>query len=195
MGDEKSQIRKNFLLKRKKLYNKTVRFTFDDIYKLIKLNFKNKKITVAGYYPINFEVNTLNFMLKLFKKKINLALPIITKNYGMLFKKWTPGESMYLNKYGIPEPSKSCKTVIPDVILVPLVAFDKNLNRLGYGAGYYDRVLKKISLKNKVFCIGIAFSFQKYSNIPINKNDYALDCILTEQKIIDKRNNENFIFR
>ena len=105
----------------------------------------------------------------------------------MIFKAWNINETMYLNKYGIPEPNIRSKTLKPNVILVPLLAYDKNLNRLGYGAGYYDRVLKKLSLKNKILSIGIAFSFQKYSNIPVDKNDYPLDCILTERKIIYKR--------
>ena len=104
----------------------------------------------------------------------------------MMFKKWTPNQSLYLNKYGIPEPKNTNKTFIPDIILVPLVAYDQKLNRLGYGAGYYDRVLKKISLHKKIIAIGIGFSFQKCANIPINKNDYPLDYILNEKKIICK---------
>lgn len=187
MSDEKSQIRIKFLLKRNKLFNNKIIFPFNDIYKLIKKVFKNKKISLAGYYPINFEVNVLNFLSKLSKKGINTALPIIIKNYGMVFKAWNTSQSMYLNKYGIPEPSKSSKTLKPDVILVPLLAYDQSLNRLGYGAGYYDRALKKLSLQKKILCIGIAFSFQKYSKIPLNKTDYSLDCILTERKIIYKK--------
>ena len=187
MSDEKSQIRRKFLLKRKKLFNNKIIFPFNNIYKLIKKNFKNKKISLAGYYPINFEVEVLDFLSYLSNKGIKTALPIITKNYGMIFKAWNINETMYLNKYGIPEPNIRSKTLKPNVILVPLLAYDKNLNRLGYGAGYYDRVLKKLSLKNKILSIGIAFSFQKYSNIPVDKNDYPLDCILTERKIIYKR--------
>ncbi len=187
MSDEKSQIRKKFLLKRKKLFSHKIMFPFNDIYKLIKKKFKNKKILLAGYYPINFEVGVINFLSYLSSKGIKTALPIITKNYGMKFKAWNTDESMYLNKYGIPEPSVANKTLIPNVILVPLLAYDKKLNRLGYGAGYYDRVLKKLSLKKKILSVGIAFSFQKYTNIPVDKNDYPLDCILTEKKIIYKR--------
>ena len=187
MSDEKSQIRIKFLLKRNKLYNKKIKFPFNDILKLIKKVFENKKISLAGYYPINFEVDVLNFLSKISKEGINTALPIITKNSGMIFKSWNSSQTMYLNKYGIPEPNKMNKALKPDVILVPLVAYDQSLNRLGYGAGYYDRALKKLSLQKKILSIGIAFSFQKYSKIPINETDHPLDYILTENKIIYKK--------
>ena len=186
MNGEKSSLRKKLLIKRKKLFSKKHIFNFGKIVNLIKKNFKFKKISVAGYYPINFEVNVLGFLTKLQKKGVTTGLPVIKRNYGMMFKKWAPNQSLYLNKYGIPEPKNTNKTFIPDIILVPLVAYDQKLNRLGYGAGYYDRVLKKISLHKKIIAIGIGFSFQKCANIQINENDYALDYILNEKKIICK---------
>ena len=186
MNGEKSSLRKKLLIKRKKLFSKKLIFNFGKIVNLIEKNFKFKKISVAGYYPINFEVNVLGFLTKLQRKGVTTGLPVIKRNYGMMFKKWAPNQSLYLNKYGIPEPKNTNKTFIPDIILVPLVAYDQKLNRLGYGAGYYDRVLKKISLHKKIIAIGIGFSFQKCANIPINKNDYALDYILNEKKIICK---------
>ena len=87
----------------------------------------------------------------------------------------------YDNFY-IPEPlSKDLK--YPDILLVPLVAFDKNLNRVGYGGGFYDRYIKKIKSFKKIITIGMAFSFQKVDKIFIDKNDIKLDFILTEKKI------------
>ena len=187
MSNEKSLLRKKFLLRRKKYFNNNITFNFDEIIKLKKKIFKFKNISIAGYYPINFEVNTLSFLSKLKKKNIITGLPIIKKNYGMVFKKWEPTKSLYLNKYGIPEPRNSNESFTPDIILVPLVAYDKKFNRLGYGAGYYDRILKKISQKKKVIAIGIGFTFQESLSIPINKNDYKLDYILNEKKLINKK--------
>jgi len=88
--------------------------------------------------------------------------------------------------FGIPEPKKSKKNVIPDLVVVPLVAFDKHLNRIGYGKGYYDRSLKRIRKikKNAVF-LGIAYSFQKCKKIPVNNHDFKLDYIFTEKGIIN----------
>ena len=77
------------------------------------------------------------------------------------------------------------KAVIPDLIMVPLVSFDNKLNRIGYGKGYYDRILKKINkVKKKAIFLGIAYSFQKCTNIPTNKYDFKLDYIFTERGII-----------
>ena len=80
---------------------------------------------------------------------------------------------------------KSQKIHIPDVMLLPLLAFDKNRNRLGYGKGYYDRYLSKTSKKNnQIIKIGIAFSFQEFKRIPVNSTDVKLDYILTEKGIL-----------
>ena len=113
----------------------------------------------------------------------------------MVFKNWIPNEPLYVNKYGILEPEKQSLTFKPDIVLVPLTAFDRNLNRIGYGKGYYDRVLRQLSAHKKILTIGIAFSFQETSIIPTNQYDYKLDCILTNRNLIYKNNNENFIFR
>ena len=101
----------------------------------------------------------------------------------MNFFKWSKNEPLKINKYGIPEPI-SKKKIYPNILLIPLVAFDDDLNRLGYGGGYYDRYLSKAQ-NNKVFKVGVGFSFQKVKNLPIKKYDKSLDCIITEKKIIE----------
>ena len=100
----------------------------------------------------------------------------------MDFFHWSFDDPLYLGKKGIPEPDK-IKKVYPDVLLVPLVAFDKYKYRLGYGGGYYDRYINKIKKIKKVLTIGFAFSFQKIEALPINKYDKKLDFILTEDYI------------
>ena len=103
----------------------------------------------------------------------------------MSFKTWNYKEPLYINKYGILEPFKSNKEIIPDLVIVPLVAFDNNLNRIGYGKGYYDRKLEKINKSNKkIVSLGAAYSFQECKNIPTDKHDFKLDYIFTEQGII-----------
>ena len=88
-----------------------------------------------------------------------------------------------INKYGIIEPISS-KKIYPDLLLIPLVAFDKNLNRLGYGGGFYDRYVEKIVKVKKIIKIGLAFSYQELKVIPVSKLDKKLDFIITEKKII-----------
>ena len=92
-------------------------------------------------------------------------------------------EPFLINKYGIPEPN-SRKVVHPDILLVPVVAFDKKLNRLGYGAGYYDRAIERLKKRKKIISIGLAFDFQEFSSIPISSYDQKLDYIFTNRKIL-----------
>jgi 5-formyltetrahydrofolate cyclo-ligase len=103
----------------------------------------------------------------------------------MNFYSWSRNDPLKINKFGIPEPVSS-KIFYPDILLVPLVAYDVSLNRLGYGGGYYDRYIEKIEKMKvkKVIKIGLAFSFQKISSIPINQYDKRLDLIVTEKEIL-----------
>ena len=102
----------------------------------------------------------------------------------MNFYKWSKKDILYLNKYGIPEPLKS-KKILPDIILVPLLVYDKNKNRIGYGKGFYDRYLNKfIRFHKKIITVGVAFSFQKYHNLPVNNKDFKLDYIITDKGMI-----------
>jgi|ETNmetMinimDraft_2_1059921.scaffolds.fasta_scaffold17875_1 5-formyltetrahydrofolate cyclo-ligase len=194
MQVDKSLLRLKFIEKRKKLYSKKIFFPFNKIFFLIKKNFPQKKLSIAGYYFSSFEVNILDFLHQANKKNFKVGLPVIEKDYRMVFKYWIPNEPLYVSKYGILEPKKQNITFKPDIILVPLVAFDKNLNRIGYGKGYYDRALKQLSADKKILTVGIAFSFQEASIIPANQYDYNLDCILTNRNLIYKKTNENFIF-
>ena len=101
----------------------------------------------------------------------------------MNFFSWKKNEVLQVNKYGILEPLK-LKQNVPDIMLVPLLAYDKNKYRLGYGKGFYDRYLNKYLKKFKnITTIGVAFSFQKYHKLPVNDKDVKLNYILTEKGI------------
>ena len=179
----KSKIRKKILLIRKIENNKNIKFSFLKIFKVIKKKFFKKKI-VGGYYPVNFEIDILEVLKNLEKKiGVQLSLPVIKKNNEMDFYKWTTNNLLKLNKYGIPEPEKN-KKVFPDILFVPVVAFDNRLYRIGYGGGYYDRYIQKVSNKKKLLKVGIAYSRQKIDKVPINKYDKKLDIIITEKYIL-----------
>ena len=100
----------------------------------------------------------------------------------MNFFEWSNNDPLAINKFGIPEPV-SKKKKFPDILLVPIVAYDKNLNRIGYGGGFYDRYLEKIRKIKKIITIGFAYSFQKIKKVPIDKYDIKLDFIVNEKKI------------
>ena len=185
MKYDKPYLRNKSLLQRKKKYLTVKKFNFDLIFKLIRKHFHKKKIIIAGYYPSNYEVDILNFLEEASKKKFKIVLPVIKSSNKMSFKSWIFKEPLYVNKFGILEPNNLGKEIIPDLIMVPLVAFDRKLNRIGYGKGYYDRSLQKISkIKKKTITLGIAYSFQKRANIPTNKYDFKLNYVFTEQGII-----------
>ena len=169
------KVRKNNSYRKLKLYPHKV-FKF---FKKNKINFKN----VGGYFPCNHEIDDLNILNFLKNKKANICLPIIGKNNQMDFFEWTNKDPLRINKYGIVEPI-SVKKIYPDIIFVPLVAYDNESNRLGYGGGFYDRYLEKISNIKKILKIGLGFSYQELKKIPINKYDKKLDLIITEKKII-----------
>ena len=178
----KSKIRKKILNIRKKKNNKDIKISFLKIFKEIKKNISKKKI-VGGYYPVNFEINILEFLEKLEAKGMQLSLPVVKKSNEMDFYGWSTKNLLKLNKYGIPEPEQ-IKKVFPDIILVPLVAFDSGLYRIGYGGGYYDRYIDKLSNKKNLLKIGIAHSCQKINRVPTNKYDKKLDIIITEKYVL-----------
>jgi len=178
----KSKLRKKILKVRQKFNTKNIQIDFNQIIKILKKKKVSNKI-IGGYYPVNFEIDDLALLRKFEKNKFNISLPVIKKNFQMDFCSWSFSEPLKINKYGIPEPVNK-NIVYPDVLLIPLVAFDKNLNRLGYGGGYYDRLIEKLSKKKNIIKIGLAFSNQEIDKVPINVYDQKLDYIVTNKYII-----------
>ena len=178
----KSKLRMKILKIREKNNKDNIQANFKQIIKILKKEKITKK-SIGGYYPVNFEVSDLELLKQLEKKKFNVSLPVVKKNFQLDFYKWSFSDLLKINKYGIPEPEAQ-NIVYPDILLVPLVAFDKNLNRLGYGGGYYDRLITKLSKKKKIIKIGLALSVQKINKVPINMNDQKLDYIVTNEHII-----------
>ena len=175
----KSQIRKKILKIRKKKNFKNLRVNSQTILKIIKKKNLKDKI-FGGYYSFNYEIDAIQILKKFEKLSYLISLPRIKKDSQMDFFDWSSKDPLRINKYGIPEPiSKTLR--YPDILLVPLVAYDKNFNRIGYGGGFYDRYIKKIKNKKKIITIGLAYSFQKVKKIPINKYDVKLDFVITEK--------------
>tara|TARA_B110000046_G_scaffold162401_1_gene176680 strand:- start:29 stop:574 length:546 start_codon:yes stop_codon:yes gene_type:complete len=178
----KSKLRDKILKIRKRVNRKNIKIDFTQLIQILKKEKINKKI-IGGYYPINFEIDDLVLLRKFEKNKFKISLPVIKKNFQMDFYKWTFSSPLKVNKYGIPEPEIK-SIVYPDILLIPLVAFDKNLNRLGYGGGYYDRLIERLSKKKKIIKIGLAFSIQKVDKVPINVYDKKLDYVVTNKYIV-----------
>ena len=176
---KKSEIRNKIIKLRKENYSKDLRIDFRSIIKILKKRKQKKKI-IGGYYPYNHEVNIMPLLEKFEKSNYIISLPKISKNSSMNFFVWSTNDPLNINKYGIPEPIAN-RMIFPDVLLVPLVAYDKNFNRVGYGGGFYDRYIKRIKKIKNILTIGLAFSYQKVKKIPIEKNDIKIDFIITEK--------------
>ena len=178
----KSKLRDKVLKLRKNNSKKSININPSNVYSYIKKKNYNLKI-IGGYYPTNYEIDDLEILDYFFKRGSTISLPKIRKKSHMEFHKWFKNDPLLINKYGIPEPETN-NILYPDILFVPLVAFDKELNRLGYGGGFYDRYIQKISKIKKILKVGLAFSFQKLKTIPVNKHDKKLDIIITEKEII-----------
>ncbi len=182
--DKKKIIRKNYFIKRKKNYFTLSFKFFSPLINLIKSKKFKKKISISLYFPTSYEADVLRIMDIEYFKKFKFLLPIIEEGKSMNFYQWEKSDILTVNKYGVPEPIKT-KKIIPDIILVPLLAFDKNKNRLGYGKGFYDKFFNRyVKTCEKILSIGIAFSFQEYQKLPKYKNDFELDYIITEKGIV-----------
>ncbi len=178
----KSNLRDKVLKLRKGKSKKFININSSNIYSYFKKKNYSLKI-IGGYYPTNHEINDLEILNYFFKKGSTISLPKIKKKSQMEFYEWYKNDPLLINKFGIPEP-ETTNRVYPDILFVPLVAFDKKLNRLGYGGGFYDRYIQKISKIKKIVKVGLAFSFQKLKTIPVDKHDKKLDIIITEKDII-----------
>ncbi len=174
----KTDIRKKILEIRKKNDNKNLKINFKDLFRILK-KFKFTGKIIGGYYPYNYEIDTINILKEFEKKKYLISLPKIEKNFQMNFFQWSLKDPLKINKHGIPEPI-SDKIMYPNILLVPVVAFDKDFNRIGYGGGFYDRYIKKV--KKNVITIGLAYPFQKVKRIQTNKYDMKLNFIITSKE-------------
>ena len=175
----KSEIRKKIFKTRKIKNYKNLKIDFKS---LLEISKKKKTIgkDVGGYYPYNYEVDIMEILKKLEKYNYQISLPKVKKKSQMDFFRWSTKDPLEINKYGIPEPI-SDEIKYPGVLLVPLVAFDRNLNRIGYGGGFYDRYISRVINDKKIIKIGLGFSFQKVKNLPTNQYDKKLDYVITEK--------------
>jgi 5-formyltetrahydrofolate cyclo-ligase len=143
---------------------------------------------VSGYWPIRSEIDPMPLMRRLAAQGARLALPaIIGRDQPLIFRAWSSDTEMLQGQLGIMEPSPRSNVVEPDIVLVPLAAFDRVGHRIGYGAGHYDRSLRQLLLSKTIVAIGLAFAVQQIDTIPSLPHDVRLDYVLTEISTIDFR--------
>ena len=155
--------------------------------------FHNTNIKTASlYYPINNEIEPFEFVKYFEYKNIIMSMPVVDMiKKSMLFRKWSPNDKLRVGPLGNLEPTFDKDIIFPQIMIVPMLMFDRQLFRLGYGGGYYDKSifnLKKFFQKEKKFfiTIGLTYSEQEIDKIPYENHDMNLDYIVTEKEILSK---------
>lgn len=143
---------------------------------------------VSGFSPLKSEINPVPLMRRLADSGAQLALPAVAgKGKPLIMRAWSFGAPLSPGVWGIREPKTDAPEVAPDILLVPLLAFDRHGHRIGYGAGYYDMTIGKLRSMKPVVAVGIAFAAQEIDQVPATPRDARLDLVLTERGIIDLR--------
>ena len=145
-------------------------------------------IIVSAYSPIRSEIDPAPLMRALGLQGARLALPaVLARGKALAFRAWSPNDRLMLGPLGILEPSPAAAEVVPDILLVPLAAFDCLGHRIGYGAGHYDYTLAHLRKVKPVTAIGLAFAAQEIDAVPVLQHDERLDYVLTETRCFDFR--------
>jgi 5-formyltetrahydrofolate cyclo-ligase len=143
---------------------------------------------VSGFMPLKSEINPLPLMRKLAGQGARLALPVVAgRGKPLIMREWVFGEPLIAGAWGIREPEPDAAAVDPDILLVPLLVFDRAGHRIGYGAGYYDLTLAQLRARKPVIAVGLGFAAQEVAAIPATSRDARLDLVLTEREVLDLR--------
>ena len=137
--------------------------------------------TVAVYLPIGSEIDSRPLMGKLIAAGAKLALPSVQDDGSMVYRAYRRGDMLEQRPFGLLEPNPEVPEVDPTLVITPLLAFDRNGNRLGYGKGHYDRALQRLRDKGRVFVCGLAFIGQEVDALPAEDHDVPLDWVMTER--------------
>jgi 5-formyltetrahydrofolate cyclo-ligase len=141
---------------------------------------------VSGYMPMRSEINPLPLLRKLAAAGARLALPVVAgAGKPLIMRAWTFGEPLVAGVWGIRQPAPQAPATEPDILLVPLLAFDRAGHRIGYGAGYYDMTIAAARARRPVVAAGIAFAAQEIPAVPATPRDAPLDLVLTEREVIE----------
>jgi 5-formyltetrahydrofolate cyclo-ligase len=143
---------------------------------------------VAGFMPMKSELNPLPLMRKLAAAGARLALPAVAgRGQPLIMRAWAFGAPLAAGVWGIREPEPSAPAVAPEIVIVPLLAFDRSGHRIGYGAGYYDLTIAALRARRALIAVGLAFAAQEIAAVPASPHDAPLDLVLTEREVIDLR--------
>jgi 5-formyltetrahydrofolate cyclo-ligase len=139
---------------------------------------------IAGYRPMRDEADLMPLLRELARRGAILALPVVAaKAQPLLFRRWTPDQPLEAGPFGTSHPPVGAEILIPDLLLVPLLAFDETGTRLGYGGGYYDRSLAALRRSRTIVAVGIGYEAQCLASLPCQSHDQRLDWMVTERRV------------
>ena len=145
-------------------------------------------VIVSGFSPLKTEINPLPLMRRLAEAGAKLALPVVAgRGKPLIMRAYAFSQQLNEGVWGIREPKDDAPEVDPDILIVPLAAFDRRGQRIGYGAGYYDMTIHRLRSIKSVVAVGIAYAAQEVSEVPVSARDERLDLVLTERDVIDFR--------
>ncbi len=141
---------------------------------------------IAFYWPVGSEIDLSLMADALIEQGHICVLPVIEeKDNPLIFRQYMKNMELFIHpKYLIKEPPKSARIFEPTIIIIPLLAFDALGHRLGYGGGFYDRTLDKLQKKANILTVGVAYDFMQVAQLPIEKHDQKLDCVITDKRVI-----------
>ncbi len=145
-----------------------------------------EKKVVAGYWPMRDEIDIRPLLIQLHKTGFTCALPVVEKALAPLaFHQWQPADPLEKSSFGLHQPSVKAPKVAPQILIVPLLAFDRDGMRLGWGGGYYDRTLAELRVSSDVLAMGVGFSIQQVDKLPRDRHDQRLDFMVTQDGVIE----------
>lgn len=182
----KAELRKTAKAKRASLSLAMRQYCTEGFIKSFFQAIDTKGKIIAGYAARHDELDVFPLLTLLTKKQVECCLPCVDPDSPLLaFRSWNPQSRFKVGPYNIREPEAILPLITPDILIVPLLAYDKNCHRLGYGAGYYDATIHHLRQNHKnVYCVGAAFSAQQVDDIGAELHDAILDCIVTEQGVL-----------
>ncbi|MBI1777239.1 MAG: 5-formyltetrahydrofolate cyclo-ligase [Proteobacteria bacterium] len=142
-------------------------------------------LAVSGFWPIGDEIDVRPLLAALDRRGHPIGLPVvIRRGEPLLFRRWQPGDTLVAARFGLSVPAPEAPQIEPDLLLVPLLAFDRAGYRLGYGGGFYDRTLAQLRRHRRVTSVGVAFAGQEVPEVPRGESDERLDWVVTDAEAI-----------
>jgi len=153
--------------------------------RVLSAGFLKEGMIISAYWPMRSEIDTRPLLDALHQAGYRLSLPVVPgPDQPLLFRAWQPGDDLVLGGFKTEAPAEDKEELEPDLLFSPMLAFDREGYRLGYGGGFYDRTLEKLRAKKPALAVGLAFAAQECEKAPRGPHDQPLDAIVTEREVI-----------